>query len=131
MTSEIRLDKRALREFISLMDQTAEEMADIQDGTTPRYARSGGGGEAAYRNGVKVTVGSVDFAHPGRVAGELMADRIAETLEFVRSLEEGSRALARIVRSVLDDMGARDSIAASDLARINNSMEGRSRGDQL
>lgn len=129
MTTEIKLDKQALREFISLMDRTAEEMSRIQDGTAPRYAREGGGG--AFRHGVKVTVGSVDFAHPGRVAGEVMADRIAETLEFVRSLEEGSRALAQIVRGVLDEMGGRDSIAAAELARINNAMEVRPRGDQL
>lgn len=131
MTTEIKLDKQALRRFVSLMEQTAEEMSNVQDGTIPGYAHGGGGGEAAYRRGVKVTVGSVDYAHPGRAAGELMADRVADTLEFVRSLEEGSRALAQIVQCVLDEMGAQDGIAASDLARINNATEVRSRGDRL
>ncbi|HZE37522.1 MAG TPA: hypothetical protein VE172_01815 [Stackebrandtia sp.] len=122
MSTRVKLDKQALREFVTLMDETAEVMSQIQDAATPRYARAGGDAASAYRGGVKVTLGSVDFDHPGRRAGELVADRIADTLNFVRSLEEGARCLGDTVRGVLDEMGAQDSIAAADLARINASV---------
>ncbi|MGH8880328.1 MAG: hypothetical protein ACRD0P_23735 [Stackebrandtia sp.] len=120
MNDRVHLDRDALYKFIDLMDTVSAETGHVLDAAAPLLARSGAP-QGAYRGGIKLTVGSVDFAHPGRVAGELMADRIAESLNFVISLEEGARALKELVTDVMRAMDRNDSIAADELERINKS----------
>lgn len=124
MNERIVLDRTALKEFISLMDTMASETAAVLDTAAPLLARSGADftPTAAYRGGIKLTLGAVDYGHPGRWAGEAMADRIAGTLNFVISLEEGSRALGKITREVLRAMDNQDTIDAAELERINGSI---------
>lgn len=119
--SRLKLDREVLRDFIDLMRKTETHMSAIVDSEVPRYTRSasGGAGDAAYRGGVKVTLGAVDFDHPGRQAGQLVADRIGESANFVISVEEGARAMRRIVQDVVSALDAQDTIAADDLERIN------------
>lgn len=124
MTQQIKLDKQALREFVALMRDVADEMSSIHPGMSHRYARNDGDATSAYRNGAKLTLGSLDYPHPGRQAGELLADRVADVLNFVKSLEEGARALGENAQNVLDEMGAQDSLSAADLARINRALPG-------
>lgn len=118
--TDISLDKDELREFVDLMHATAREMRQIRRAQATGYAQADGNPTAAYRNGVKMTLGSVNYAHSGRLAGEIIADRIAETLEFVQSVEEGTQAMGDFVDRVLTELGAEDSIAATELARIGN-----------
>lgn len=116
MTERVVLDKVALRKFTDLMDTISAATGKVLDDTSPRLALAGTSGEgAAYRGGVKVTLGSVNFDHPGRAAGEQVADRIAESLNFVISLEEGARALRDFAETVTREMDGQDSIAAEDL----------------
>lgn len=124
MNDRVTLDREALRKFCDLMETVASETGEVLDAAAPLLARAGAELEprAAYRGGVKVTLGAVDFAHPGRSAGEAMADRIADSLNFVISLEEGSRALKELVDTVMREMDAHDSIAATELERINKSI---------
>lgn len=118
MTDHIELDKPALREVIALLREVAAEMAEVRPAMTHRYARADGDTASAFRGGVKLTLGSLDYEHPGRWAGELLAARVAEVLGFVKSLEEGARALADISQEVLDELGDGDSLAAEELDRI-------------
>lgn len=87
-------------------------------GTTDDYT------PVKWRNGVKVTLGTVDHAHPGREAGELLADRIGAAGDCLLSAEEGMRALAVIAREALSEFEGQDSISAEDLARIVSSHSG-------
>lgn len=124
MNDRIVIEREALREFIDLMDTIAAETAAVLDVAAPQLARSGAEftPTAAYRGGVKLTLGVADFPHPGRRAGETLADRIADGLNFVVSLEEGSRALGTITREVLRALDGQDMIAADELDRINGSI---------
>lgn len=122
MTDHIALDKPALREFIALMREVAAEMAEVHPAMTHRYARADGDASAAFRHGAKLTLGSLEYDHPGRWAGESLAARVAEVLGFVKSLEEGARALGDISQEVLDELGDGDALAAADLERINESI---------
>lgn len=81
-------------------------------GTTDTYT------PVKWRNGVKVTLGTVDFPHTGKVAGEILADRTREASFALVSVEEGVRALATIVRQALSDFEGRDSVSADELKSI-------------
>lgn len=118
--TQINLDKEELRGCVELMHRTARRMRLIRETEAAGYAQSDGNPDAAYRNGVKLTLGSVDYGHPGRMAGEIVADRIAETLEFVRSVEEGAQAMGDFVEQVLTTLGDQDEIAAEELARLGD-----------
>lgn len=118
--TQINLDKEELRGFVELMHQTARRMRLIRETESAGYAQSDDSPNAAYRNGVKLTIGSVDYMHPGRMAGEIIADRIAETLEFVQSVEEGAQAMGDFVEYVLTTLGEKDEIAAEQLAELGD-----------
>lgn len=81
-------------------------------GTTGTYT------PVKWRDGVKVTLGTVDFPHTGKVAGEILADRTREASFAFVSVEEGMRALASIVRQALADFEGRDSVSADELTAI-------------
>ena len=126
MADRVTLNRTALERFVQIMEDTTSNVGGGRDSTSSRYARGDRvTPDSAFRGGVKVTVGSVDFAHPGRMAGEMMADRIAESMNFVVSLEEGTRALASIARQVLNAMSAQDDISAAELEEIRNSITDR------
>ena len=125
MNDMIQLNREALREFVKLMAQMTDDLKNVRAFITPSYAGTEGGhGEAdpAYRGGVKVTLGAVDYSHPGRIAGEIMADRIAASLNFAIGLEEGTRALGSIVQAILNDMNNQDQISQARLTEIHNSI---------
>ncbi|MFD0555641.1 hypothetical protein FB566_0853 [Stackebrandtia endophytica] len=123
MTETIRLNRVALEAFAESMEITATDMADAVDTVGPSYSRSGAiGAESASRSGVKMTLGAVNHAHSGRVAGELMADKIAQSLEFMISLEEGARALSHFTREVLAALNAQDEITAWRLNELAESL---------
>lgn len=124
MNDRLSMDREALKEFISLMDTMAAETAAVLDTAEPLLARTGADAapEGAYRGGVKLTLGAMNYDHPGRQAGELLSDRIADTLNFVTSLEEGSRALGKLTREVMAALDGQDTIASDELDRINASV---------
>lgn len=120
LTSEIRVDKEALRKFAADMKDSAEAFGRVRRLATPSYAGSVHESDAGskWRGGVKVTLGVVEHDHPGRTAGELMADRIAGSMNFVISMEEGARALGEIAEAALNSMSGQDTISAIDLDGI-------------
>lgn len=120
MLGMISVDKEAVRSFAELMTTHANSFAQVRESLVPRYAGSDfpTDPDGRYRGGVRVNLGSVEYQHPGSVAGVILADRIAEALNFVISMEEGARALGTIAQEALDAMGNTDQISADDLHRI-------------
>lgn len=119
MSERIQVDREALRQFITTMRHTAEEMAAARDEATPAFTGDYlDPGPARWAGGVKVTLGVVNHAHPGRDAGEVLANRISNTVRHVVSIEEGSRAMGAAAESVLRALDNQDSIAAADLESI-------------
>lgn len=119
MNELIHMDREALRQFITTMKQTADDMAAVRDKATPaftgNYLESG---VAKWQGGVKVTLGVVNHAHPGRDAGEVLANRIVNTVNYVVSIEEGSRAMGAAAEAVLRALDKQDCIGAGELETI-------------
>ncbi|HZE39131.1 MAG TPA: hypothetical protein VE172_10010 [Stackebrandtia sp.] len=119
MNDRIHVDRRALRQFIDTMHQTARDMAAVRDEATPAFTGNYlDTGIARWQGGVKVTLGAVNYPHRGREAGEILASRIVNTVNYVISIEEGSRAMAAAAQEVLHALDRQDSIAADDLGAI-------------
>ena len=124
MSERIHVDREALRQFITTMKQTADDMAAVRDKATPAFTGNYLETDVAkWQGGVKVTLGVVNHAHPGRDAGEVLANRIVNTVNYVVSIEEGSRAMGVAAESVLRALDKKDCIAADDLEAIMGGRE--------
>lgn len=119
MNEQIHVDRQALRQFIDTMRQTAAEMVAVRREATPAFTGDYLKTDTArWSGGVKVTLGVVNHDHPAFDAGEVMANRIINTVNFVVGMEEGSRAMGEIAEAILKALDEQDTIAASDLEAI-------------
>ncbi len=120
MSERIYVDRSTLKHFIATMQQTADEMAAARDHATPAFTGNYQDPDGAFRweGGVKVTLGVVNHNHPGRDAGSVLANRITNTVNYLLSIEEGSRAMGFAAEVVLDALDKQDTIAAADLEAI-------------
>ena len=102
------------------MRQTASDMAAVRDKATAAFTGSyiDTDRTARWNGGVKVTLGVVNHVHPGRDAGEVMANRIVNTVNFVVSMEEGTRAMGGIAEAILNALDNQDQIGAAELESI-------------
>lgn len=124
MNERIHVDREALRQFITTMKQTADDMAAVRDEATPAFTGNYLDGDVArWQGGVKVTLGVVNHGHPGRDAGDVLANRIVNTVNYVVSIEEGSRAMGVAAESVLHSLDNQDSIGAAELGAIMGARE--------
>lgn len=121
MSDAIHVDRQAMRDFVKLMHRTAQEMSEIRNEATPLYV----GEDAAsaptptvWRDGVKLTLGSSNVDTPSRHAGEVMASRIRETLDFVIGMEKHSRSLANAAEAILHSLDEQDDISSAQLNHI-------------
>ena len=118
MNQPIHVDRQALREFIDLMRQTADDLADALDRHAPDYAGHESMPVDRWHGGVRVTLGTVDHPHLGRDAGEMMANRVGEGAHFAASMEEGTRAIGDIAEQILSALDSTDHIHAETLETI-------------
>ncbi|MGH8877466.1 MAG: hypothetical protein ACRD0P_09015 [Stackebrandtia sp.] len=120
MNERIHVDRQALRQFIETMRRTARDMAAARDQATPAFTGNyeNPATPTRWHGGVKVTLGVVNHNHPGRDAGEVLANRITNTVNYVVSIEEGSRAMGTAAEAVLNALDNQDSIGAAELEAI-------------
>lgn len=120
MSERIYVDRPTLKHFIETMRKTADEMAGARDHATPAFTGNyrDPDGTTRWEGGVKVTLGVVNHDHPGRDAGSVLANRITNTVNYLLSIEEGSRAMAIAAEAVLEALDKQDMIAADELASI-------------
>ena len=120
MSQRIHVDRPALKHFIATMQQTASEMAAVRDQATPAFTGNyqNPNTPTRWEGGVKVTLGVVNHNHPGRDAGSVLANRITNTVNYVRSIEEGSRAMGIAAEAVLEALDKQDTIGAAELEAI-------------
>lgn len=118
----IQVDRQALLDFADTMENLSTGIGDSRMSEALAYTGTDPGANPAekWREGIRVTLGSVEHPHSGRVAGERMADHIAHTMQLVVSLEEGARAMGVIVRAIVNALSAEDEISAKELTDILN-----------
>jgi hypothetical protein len=129
---DIRIRRDQVEAFAAECESIVE---DLNAGRYPllgAYAGSHDGYRPSkWRDGVKVTLGTVDYPHSGRRAGELLADKVGAVGYALVSVEEGFRALAVIARRALDDFAGHDDIAADELRALVTSYDAAARPETM